>query len=87
MVFVGLIQEVLGLLGGVLNHFVIGGVSKIAATGDHEWTMTAGGFGLTNKGNYLAGAIADIVTYGAILVDWVVQALLNTGTLTVNAQA
>jgi hypothetical protein len=87
MVLVGLIQEILGILGGVLNHFVIGGMSAISATGDHEWTMTAGAFGLTDKGNYLAGAVADIVTYGAILVDWVVQALLNTGTLTVNAQA
>jgi len=85
MILVGLIQEILGILGGVLGHFVQGTVSTPVQTADHEWTMNAGAFGLTNKGNYLAGAIADIVTYGAILVDWIVQALLNTGTVTVNA--
>lgn len=85
MTVVEQIQQMLGQMNGLLAHFVIGGASKITLTGDHEWTMTSGAFGLTDKGNYLAGAVADIVTYGAILVDWTVQALLNTGVIAVNA--
>jgi hypothetical protein len=51
--------------------------------GDFEWNLIGQeAFVTSTKGNYLAGAVADIVVYGAILVDWIVQSLLNT---TVNA--
>ena len=84
MVVVGLIQEVLALLNSLLGHFVSGSVSSISLGPDYEWAVGVGGFRTTSKGNYLMGAVADIVTYGAILVDWIVQALLGNG-LNVNA--
>jgi hypothetical protein len=62
----------------ILSHFVTGTPATFTLTGDREWAIHNGGFTLSTKGNYLAGAVADIVTYGAILVDWIVQALLNT---------
>ena len=79
MVVVGLIQEVLGILNGLLSHFVTGAVSTVSLGPDYEWFVSAGSFNLTKKGNYLIGAVADITTYGAILVDWLVQALLGIG--------
>jgi len=79
MVVVGLIQELLALLNGLLNHFVSGEVSTVAVSSDYEWALSATQFVTTTKGNYLMGAVADIATYGAILVDWLVQALLGNG--------
>jgi hypothetical protein len=82
MVVVGLVQEVLGLLNGLLGHFV-NTPAAITPTlsQDYEWFIgTATPATMTTKGNYLLGAVADIATYGAILVDWIVQALLTTPT-------
>jgi hypothetical protein len=84
MVVVGLIQEGLALLNSLLGHFVSGSVSSITLGPDFEWAVGVGGYQTTSKGNYLMGAVADIATYGAILVDWIVQALLGNG-LNVNA--
>ena len=84
MVVVGLVQELLALLNGLLVHFVSGSVSTVSLGPDYEWALSATQFETTSKGNYLMGAVADIATYGAILVDWLVQALLGTG-LNVNA--
>jgi len=82
MVVIGLVQELLGLLNGLLGHFVSGTISTAPTLSqDYEWFVgTATPSELTTKGNYLMGAVADIVTYGAILVDWLVQALLTTPT-------
>ena len=81
MVLVGLIQELLGLLNGLLGHFVSGTVSTAPSLSqDYEWYIgPTYASTLTTKGNYLTGAMADITTYGAILVDWVLQALISTG--------
>jgi hypothetical protein len=78
MSLVGIIQEIMVLGQAILSHFVTGTAATFTATGDREWFMTGGSFSLSDKGNYLAGAVADIAVYGAILVDWIVQALLNT---------
>ncbi len=86
MVVVGLIQEVLVLLNGLLSHFVSGSVSSATLGSDYEWTLGVNSFAITTKGSYLMGAVADIVTYGAILVDWLVQALIGTG-LDIHANA
>ena len=68
----------------ILGHFVSGSASSISLGPDYEWALGVGYFQTTSKGNYLVGAVADIATYGAILVDWIVQALLGNG-INVNA--
>jgi len=79
MILVQLIQELVALGEGILGHFVDGSAGTASVLSDYEWTLTGGtAFELSTKGKYLSGAIADIVTYGAILVDWIVQSLLNT---------
>jgi hypothetical protein len=81
MVLTGLIQEILALLNGLLGHWVAGTPSAFIVGPDYEWRMLGTGqFSLTPKGNYLMGAVADIATFGAILVDWIVQALLGNPT-------
>lgn len=84
MVVVGLIEEILGLLNGLLGHFVTYSAAPPTLSADFEWNLPAQSATLTAKGNYLLGAVADIATYGAILVDWLVQALLGSG-VNVNA--
>jgi hypothetical protein len=79
MVVVGLLLEVLGMLNGLLSHFV--GTPAVTYTqgADGEWTLS--GLtppALTEKGNSLMGAVADILVYGATLVDWLTQALVGT---------
>jgi hypothetical protein len=78
MVVVGLVEELLAILNGLLAHFVQG-IDSIAVTmtPDYEWVITPAETELTSKGNFLVGAVADIATYGAILVDWLVQALIG----------
>ena len=79
MVLVGLIQEVLGLLNGLLGHWVSLSPINPVVGPDYEWQIgTAAPATLTAKGNYLMGAVADIATFGAILVDWIIQALMTT---------
>jgi hypothetical protein len=83
MILVQLVQELIAIGEAILGHFVTGTAGTASLLPDYEWTITgASSFNISTKGNYLAGAVADIVTYGAILVDWIVQSLLNT---TVNA--
>jgi hypothetical protein len=83
MVVVGLVEEVLGLLNGLLGHFVSTPTLSLAMNGDGEWSVVGTNVSaLTNKGNYLIGAVADIAVYGAILVDWVIQALLGSSQIT-----
>ena len=78
MIVVGLIEELLGLLNGLLAHFVQGIDSiSVTMTPDYEWTLTPASTNLTSKGEFLVGAVADIATYGAILLDWLVQALIG----------
>jgi len=78
MVVVGLVEEILAILNGLLAHFVTGIDSiGVTMTPDYEWTVTPADVALTSKGNFLVGAIADIATYGAILGDWLVQALIG----------
>lgn len=78
MVLVGLIQEVLGLLNGLLSHWVTLSPINPQLGPDYEWQIgSAIPATLTAKGNYLMGAVADIATFGAILVDWIVQALMT----------
>ena len=83
MVVVGLVEEVLGLLNGLLGHFVSTPDLSISLNNDFEWSVLGTEVStLTNKGNYLMGAVADIVVYGAILVDWLIQALLGSELIT-----
>jgi hypothetical protein len=78
MVIIGLVEEILGILMGLLGHFVTPSYSIPTVSADYEWfVMQATPAELTVKGNYLMGAVADIVTYGAILVDWIIQALMS----------
>ena len=83
MVVVGLVEEVLGLLNGLLGHFVSAPSLSLSLNGDFEWSVLGTQVStLTNKGNYLMGAVADIAVYGAILVDWIIQALLGNESIT-----
>lgn len=78
MVLIELVQELLGLVNGLLGHFVSGTTATPALTSDYEWYVgTTVPWNLTPKGSYLMGAVADIITYGAILVDWLIQAMLG----------
>ena len=78
MIVANLIQEVLALLGGLLGHFV-NLPSAVATQGtDGEWTLAGLGIpDLTAKGNSLMGAVADILVYGATLVDFITQTLVG----------
>jgi len=80
MVVIGLVGQFLAILNGFLGHFVSGGIASLSETPDYEWQLGQSHYAMTMKGNYLMGAVADITTFGAILVDWLVQALLGTGT-------
>ena len=85
MVLIQLILEGIALVESTLGHFVHWDTAPaVAQLADHEWVYTAGQLTVTAKGEYLSGAIADIVTYGAILVDWIVQALLGGDTTLIN---
>jgi hypothetical protein len=78
VLLVQLIEEIVALAQGVLSHFVTGDAGVMVLKSDYEWSLSGfTPFTLSTKGEYLSGAVADIVTYGAILVDWIVQAMLN----------
>ena len=78
MVIVSLIEEVLALVEGLLGHFVTGVTSQVPSMSpDYEWLVYPATGHLTSKGEFLMGAVADIATYGAILVDWLVQAMVG----------
>jgi len=78
MIVVGLVEEVLALLNGLLAHYVQGIDSVgVSMTPDYEWVLTPASTQLTSKGMFLVGAVADIGTYGAILLDWLVQAMIG----------
>jgi len=78
VIVANLVQEVLALLGGLLGHFVeLPGASASQGT-DGEWTISGLGIPeLTAKGNSLMGAVADILVYGATLVDFITQTLVG----------
>jgi hypothetical protein len=72
-------EQLLALLQGLLSHFV--NLSSAVATQgtDGEWTLTGLGIPtLTAKGNSLMGAVADIIVYGATLVDFITQTLVGS---------
>jgi len=78
MIVAGLVLEVLGMLNGLLAHFVGTPVPIFTQGADGEWTATGLDVPmLTEKGNSLMGAVADILVYGATLVDFVVQTLVG----------
>ena len=78
MVVAGLIQEVLGILLGLLGHFVETPAPSFVQSPDGEWSGTNLDVAMmTEKGNSLMGAVADIVLYGATLVDFVLQVLVG----------
>ena len=78
MVVAGLIQEVLGILFGLLDHFVQTPAPTFTQYSDGEWSGTNLDIALlTEKGNSLMGAVADIVLYGATLVDFIMQVLVG----------
>ncbi len=80
MLVVQLVEELIALGQGILGHFVQGTAGSFTALTDYEWELTGfSQYSLSTKGNYLAGAVADIAVYGAILLDWIVQGLINTG--------
>jgi hypothetical protein len=85
LLVVQLVAELIAIVQGILGHFVTGSVGTATQMPDYEWSLTGfTNFGLTSKGNFLVGAIADIAVYGVILVDWIVQSLLNVSPGTVN---
>jgi hypothetical protein len=78
MVVAGLLLEVLGLLNGLLAHFVATPAPSFTQGADGEWTATGLDVPtLTEKGNSLMGAVADILVYGATLVDFITQTLVG----------
>jgi hypothetical protein len=77
MTLIQLTQEILAIVQGVLAHFVSGTASTITITSDYESVLTQGSLALTNKGNYLAGGLADVTMYGVMALDWIIQAMLN----------
>jgi len=79
MVSVQNIVQMVATLDAILGHFVTYTASAPTLSADFEWNLPTQTTTLTSKGHYLLGAVADIVTYGAILVDWMVQALLGNG--------
>lgn len=79
MIVANLVEEVLALLGGLLVHFVNTPSAQFSQGSDGEWS--ASGLGvptLTAKGNSLMGAVADILVYGATLVDFITQTLVGS---------
>ena len=86
MQIINIVQSLLAIVQGVLNHFVSGEATTAVLSSDYEWTLSGtGALTLEPKGEYLVGATADIVTYGAVLVDWVIQSLMFNGSTQVNA--
>lgn len=78
MIVANLILEVLGLLNGLLAHFVGTPQAVFTQASDGEWSaigLTVPT--LTPKGNSLMGAVADIMVYGATLVDMITQVLVG----------
>lgn len=79
MVTANNILQNMGLLFGLLAHFVATPTAVFTQGADGEWS----GVGLTvpaltAKGNSLMGAVADIMVYGATLVDMITQVLVGT---------
>ena len=72
-----LITTPLVLLDSLLDHFVTGQPTQFYLQRDFEWVSEPGSYQLTTKGNYLLGAISDIMTYGSVLVDWVTQSFVG----------
>lgn len=66
MVVIDLIRKLLALYDGLLGQFVTGNIAT--------------NYAITTKGNYVVGAVADMVTYGSIMWDWLVQTLLGPPT-------
>ncbi|MDG7041487.1 MAG: hypothetical protein JRN22_00335 [Nitrososphaerota archaeon] len=77
MTLIQLTQEFLAILQGVLSHFVTGTASTVTITSDYESVLTQGSLALTTKGNYLSGGFADVLLYGTMTLDWLIQAMLN----------
>jgi len=78
MVVAGLIQEILGILNGLLGHFVSTPAPTFTQQPDGEWSGANLDVALlTEKGNSLMGAVADILVYGATLVDFIMQVLVG----------
>lgn len=76
MIVIGLLQEVLGILFQLLGNFVGIGVPQIIIDGgDGQLQVYSQTPTTTAKGNALTGAIADILTSGAQLVDLILQTL------------
>ena len=68
----------MGLLFGLLAHFVATPTAVFTQGADGEWTASGLAVpSLTAKGNSLMGAVADILVYGATLVDFITQVLVN----------
>ena len=79
MIVANLILEVLGMLNGLLAHFVGTPQAIFTQASDGEWSATGLSVPeLTAKGNSLMGAVADIMVYGATLVDMITQVLVGT---------
>jgi hypothetical protein len=77
MTLIQLVQEFMAILQGMLSHFVTGTASTVSITPDYESVLTQGSLSLTGKGNYLVGGFADVLLYGTMALDWIIQAMLN----------
>jgi hypothetical protein len=82
MIVVGLISEILGILNQLLANFVaitipVATNDTTNAQADGEIILTTSVPLTTAKGNALTGAIADIMTSGAQLVDLILQTLVG----------
>jgi hypothetical protein len=78
MVLINIIQSALALVQALLGHFVTVTGAGPTLGPDYEWALGAQSVTVEAKGRYLMGAVADIAVYGAVMVDWVVQALLGS---------
>jgi hypothetical protein len=82
VIVVGLVQEILGILYQLLGNFVGISIPSVSndttnAQADGELILTSTTPLTTAKGNALTGAIADILTSGAQLVDLLLQTLVG----------
>ena len=77
MAFQTFLLMLLALEEALESHFIGGTDTTVSLSPDYEWVVTPGSYQLTSKGEYLLGAISDIMTYGAVLVDWLAQAMIG----------
>jgi hypothetical protein len=80
VIVVGLIDELLGLFQSLLSNFITITTPSVTfdASRDGQIVLLSAAPGVvTAKGNALTGALADVITSGAQLLDLLMQTLVG----------